>query len=68
MWVAVDIQMKRRQFGLVKAIMPTSVCAIMSRRVRARTCGQERSDYLRAWACTCARTGRVCCRFNTLRL
>lgn len=28
MWVAVDIQMKGGQFGLVKAIMPTSACAV----------------------------------------
>lgn len=34
MWVAIDIQMKRGQFGLVKAIMPTSVC----RGMCVRTC------------------------------
>lgn len=33
MWVAIDIQMKGRQFGLVKAIMPTSACVIMLRYV-----------------------------------
>ncbi len=32
MWVAIDIQMKGRQFGLVKAIMSTSACVIMLKR------------------------------------
>lgn len=39
MWVAIDIQMKGRQFGLVKAIMPTSARVIMSKRVCARMAG-----------------------------
>ena len=33
MWVAIDIQMKGGQFGLVKAIMPTSALVIMLVRV-----------------------------------
>lgn len=32
-WVAIDIQMKGRQFGLVKAIMPTSACGVICVRV-----------------------------------
>lgn len=56
MWVAVDIQMKDRQFGLVKAITLTSACALMLRLVaqlservfvcaRAAVSARDENDY-----------------------
>lgn len=69
MWVAVDIQMKGGQFGLVKAIMPTSACAVMSRCVRASEalCGKG-NDYGCVGAFVDAHARAVRCGFNTLWL
>ena len=51
MWVAIDIQMKGRQFGLVKAIMPTSARVIMSKCVYAHA---QEHNFVCVCVCVCA--------------
>ena len=50
MWVAIDIQMKGRQFGLVKAIMPTSARVIMSKCVYAHA---QEHNFVCVCVCVC---------------